>query len=107
MAWYVLYETERGRAVSETSEHPEVMPPGLSLRRFEERPDGQRQMWDETARNFTARPPKVLIDRLQDIQQMTAFKNLPPAARTPLFDFLGTFLGSRRYRTSHESAEVL
>ena len=107
MAWYAIYETLSGRieSVGESESLPVIAGRTALLLVGEpnQGPDGV--MWDETTRLFIARPPKVLIDRLQDILThidyadfMTAYNSLNAANKTRIRNGFILLLGRHRWR---------
>lgn len=113
MPWFAIYQSNNGRL--ESIGELEAMPvlAGMVALQLASKPDLQRQMWDETARTFVARPDKVLIDRLVDIQSnpnfqdfMDAYNTLSAANKTKLRTALVRLLGRHRYRAVNESVEL-
>jgi hypothetical protein len=70
-------------------------------------------VYDPATRTLTARPAKVLVDRLQDIlanpnfsDLQTAYNALSAANKTRIRDGLARLLGRQRFRASGESVEL-
>jgi len=113
MLWYALYDTSSGKleSIGSAEELPQLL--GKAALLLPEQPDLSAQMWDETSRVFVARPAKVLIDRLDDIQTnpnfadfMTAYNSLNAANKTRLRNMIIRLLGKRRFRASQETVEI-
>jgi hypothetical protein len=111
MAWYVLYDTATGAKISE-SDSPIIPDANRSVLTLESRPDESRSgvMWDTATRNFVPRPPKVEIDRLQDVLTHPAFadyqtwyNSLNATNKTRSRNSLIWALGNRRYRSESQS----
>jgi hypothetical protein len=114
MAWYVAYDTATGRLESE-SDTEIAARTGKTVLQLADRPNinANGVMWDESTRTFIARPLKVLIDRLEDIQTnpnfadfMTAYNTLSAANKTRLRNMVIRLLGSRRWRNQNEPVEL-
>ena len=92
---------------------PENTPEGWSFVERAERLDLGLWMWSEAARDYVARPPKVLVDRLQDIisnpayqdDLITLWNSLNAANRTRLRNGLIRLLGGQRFRAAGEPVE--
>jgi hypothetical protein len=113
MAWYAIYNTANGalESIGSSDEMPSI--PNKTTLELVERPDLSAVMWDEVTRSFIARPAKVLIDRLNDIQTnpnfadfMTVYNGLNATNKTRLRNMIIRLLGNRRYRSQSESVEI-
>ena len=104
MTWHYLYDDTTGRLLTESSVLI-ASPPGGTLVLSRLTRAEPNEMWDETTRLFVPRPPKVLIDRLQDLLTDTQFvgfktvwESLTPARKTAIRDALIAWLGRARFR---------
>jgi hypothetical protein len=113
VTWHYAYRTSDGVLIAESSEAiaPEaVAVRGLAVLESADRIDLSTSMWDEATRAFAARPPKVLIDRLQDLADDPAlsavWSRLTPTQRQTLRDRLVAFMGSARFRGDNEPVDL-
>jgi hypothetical protein len=113
MTWHAIYETVSGQLVSVGQVVAEPLPDGLTdLVLTDQPPD--TQMWDPVTHTYIARPVKVRVDRLDDLQShpsfadfLTAYQSLSVANRTRLRNALILLLGRYRFRNQSESPESL
>ena len=110
--WHYLYDSVTGRLLTEASEPISSPPSGTAILSRPTRADTP-DMWDVSSRAFIPRPPKVLVDRLQDLPthaQFAGFKtvweSLTPAQKAALRDALIAWLGRARFRNSAASAVI-
>lgn len=106
--WFYVVEDATGRLLSETDQ--EVIPgSGRSVVSRAVRADAS-VMWDEVSRAFVARPAKVLVDRLTDLDNDSALSavwtRLTTAQRTALRNRLIALLGSQRMRGPGEPVNL-
>lgn len=113
MTWYAIFETASGRLESIGERDDALRTARLESVALDAAPDLSSVMWDETTRDFVARPAKVLVDRLDDIQShpdasdfLTAFNSLNAANRTRVRNFLIWLLNRYRYRNQSESLRL-
>ena len=106
MAWYYLYDAATGRLISECTEEPGARAGVAVATRGSRCADGE--MWDEATRSFVARPAKVLVDRIVDLENDPAlsavWSRLTVTQRQTLKTRLGRLLGRHRFR--HPDAPV-
>lgn len=85
------------------------LPSGLDFLEMEEKPP-DTDMWDEGTRSFIPRPPKVLVDRWDDLLNDPDFgpshANLPPPFRAAQERAVKKLLGDERFRNQGEGKEV-
>lgn len=106
---YALYTTATGQLVSLSTVLPDPVPAELSVLARETAP-ADSEMWDAASRSWVARPVKVRIDRLDDLQADTDFLqvwgSLNAAQRNRLRTVVIRLLGRHRYRNASETLEV-
>lgn len=114
MAWYVIYDTASGQLKSESD--TEIAPQAdMTIVQLADRP-ADNMMWDAATRTFVARPPKVQVDRLDDLltsnhPAIAAFRQrvyTPASAadKAIISDFLIFMLGRRRTRNQNDPLEL-
>lgn len=106
MACFALYETATGRLHGLGHIVADPLPDGFSVMLVGDDPPDASVMWDEATRSFIPRPPKVVIDRLQDFLArpgvQAIWDSLTDNQRTAVRTALIRILGSRRYRSEQE-----
>jgi hypothetical protein len=113
MTWYAVYVTATGRLVSVGQTVAEPLPDHLQAVTLAG-PPADGEMWDATTKAFVARPPKVLVDRLQDIithpdyadDLQLLWSSLNATQRTRLRNALIRLLGPQRWRAAGESVAI-
>ena len=112
MAWYAVYSSATGRLVSVGQVVADPLAGDWVASLLAGRP-GDGEVWDEGARQFVARPAKVLVDRLQDLVTnpdysdfQTVYNALSAANKKRLADALARLLGRARYRAAGEPVEL-
>ena|SRR3990167_5317272 len=112
MTWFAVFETLTGRLHSIGEVLADPLPVDLSTLVLAGQPDAS-QMWDQDTRQFIARPPKVLVDRLQDIltnpnysEFQTVWNGLNTARKTQLRNAMILLLGPARFRNPTETVEI-
>ncbi len=68
MAWFAIYEIATGRLKSLGTIKSDPLRSGLAFIEFAQKPEDDVNMWDEGTLSYIPRPPKVLIDRLDDFE---------------------------------------
>ena len=121
MPWYALYDKLTGRLHSLGTILAEKIPDSLAVKELSGWGESDNQaeaeppgiMWDEVTRDFIARPPKVLIDRLEDIitnPDYAEFKEvwdlLNATRKQKVKNALARLLGRARWRNVSESITV-
>lgn len=78
-----------------------------------ERPDQGDDMWDEAIRNWAPRPPKVLIDRTDDLethptflQFQEVFDTLTNQQKAKIRNAIRKMLGTEQFRNVSGSIEI-
>ena len=108
--WRAIYETETGRLRSIGSVWIDPLPPGLSFKEYESKPNVDGVMWDETALDWVPRPPKIFIDRWDDLLDDPDFapghSQIPPPFRKGLERAIQNIMGNERFRNAGESKEI-
>lgn len=116
MAWYAVYETLSGKLISIGSDDNIAITVGLdqsSVLLVGGQPDLSQVMWDTTLHLFVNRPAKILIDRLDDIQNhadyadfMTAFNSLNATNRQRIRNGVIWLLKNYRFRNQNEGVRL-
>lgn len=121
MPWYALYDKLNGRLHSLGTVLAEKIPDDLEIKELsgwgttgeQALDEPPNIMWDEATRDFITRPPKVLIDRLEDIithSDYADFKEvwdlLNVARKQKVKAALIRLLGRARWRNVSESITV-
>lgn len=105
--WYYLYDLATGRLLSEASDPPQPAV-GQAVVSRATRADSS-VMWDAVTAAFVARPPKVILDRIDDLNNdpnlSAVWTRLTVAQRTVLRNRLIALLGYRRFRGSGEPVD--
>lgn len=111
MIWRAIYNSSDGRLRSVGSVWTE--PPGTDFREYAEKPDDSENMWDEATRNFIPRPPKILIDRMDDLeghptflQFQEVFDTLTSQQKAKVRNALRMMLWSEQFRNVAESIKI-
>lgn len=108
MPWSYLHDLTTGRLLSESD--ATVVPKVGQAVHVRTNRAAEAEMWDEATRTFVARPPKVLADRLDDLQTWPEFQRvwavLNAARRTDLRTALIRLIGRHRFRNQAEPAEI-
>lgn len=101
MSWFAIVEESTGRLISTGSVIAPVLPLGIIAIPISGPPDPD-QMWNAQTQQFVARPPKVLIDRLDDIRArsgiIATLQAITPDQRQIIMDTFIWLLGNRRFR---------
>ena len=109
MDWFAVAEEETGRLVSVATVVASPLPPGLIALPLPTRPPDD-EMWDAGSQSFVPRPPKVLVDRLDDLKadpRFAAMLNaLNAADQAGVLGAIGELLGTERFRNEDESAKI-
>lgn len=104
--WYAIISEIDGRLISTGSVIAPVLPMGVIAIPISGPPDSD-QMWNEQTQQFVARPPKVFIDRLDDLRARSGVANALQALAAPqrqaIVDAFIWLLGRRRYRVEGNS----
>lgn len=100
MSWFLVYDTNTGRLVSQGTVIADPLPRGLTAVDVGTRPEGV--MWDEASRSMVPRPPKEYVDRVDDIvgdARLTGvFQRMSPAELDVFKVVIGEALGDERLR---------
>ena len=106
MSWVAIVEESSGRLLSTGSVVAPILPIGVIAIPINGPPDSD-QMWNEQTQQFVARPPKVFIDRLDDLRARSGVANALQALAAPqrqaIVDAFIWLLGRRRYRVEGNS----
>lgn len=109
MPYFAIYEKATGRLRSLASRLTVALPLELEALDIGTSP-ADDTMWDEATRTFIPRPPKVFVDRLQDLVDRPRFKtfwqSLNAAQKDELRDGVIWLLGKARFRNESESPVV-
>lgn len=112
--WRLIYEIATGKLISIASVWSDPLPDGLDYIELVGEPDMVAQMWDQAGRSLIARPPKVRLDRLDDIKTDLTFADF----RREIYDSLSVdqeaefekmldeLLGAARYRNQTEAVKI-
>ena len=109
--WFAIYNNDTGQLISVGTVLGDV-PDGHAAVMLPDRPD-DFEMWDEPSRAFVQRPPKVLVDRLQDLINdpryadfQAAWASLGPAQKAALRNGLIRLLGKLRWRPTSAPVDL-
>jgi hypothetical protein len=113
VSWYAVYDVASGRLVSQGSVAPDNdLPEGQRTKVFEVAPT-QNTQWEDGSLTFTARPAKVLVDRLGDLLTGSAYADfqeayalLLPSHQQKVQDALVRLLGKERFRNPSEGVTL-
>ena len=109
MAYFMLYETATGRPVSLSSVEANPIRPGFTSIDIGSAPSPDT-MWDMATASYIPRPPKVFIDRIEDLRKrpgmVQLWQSLGPAQRNVLRDAFIWILGSERFRGEDNSEAI-
>lgn len=104
--WYAIVEETTGRLLSTGSVVAPILPLGIVAIPINGLPDSD-QMWSEQTQQFVPRPPKVFIDRLDDLRArpgvVNALQALTAPQRQAIVDAFIWLLGRKRYRVEGNS----
>ena len=104
MPWFAIIDKSTGRLQSIGTRVAPKLPTTLEVRALNGKPI-EGEMWDEATREFILRPPKVIIDRVDDIMNDPSLPPLSTAQKTALRKVIGRIMGSARRRSIHEPPE--
>ncbi|KKK55825.1 hypothetical protein LCGC14_3070680 [marine sediment metagenome] len=109
MTYFAVYETSTGILRSLGTVLADPMPPQFTVIDIGTSP-ADNTMWDETTRTFIPRPPKVFVDRLEDLRNRPAFKQvwntLNQNQRDAMRQALIWILGKARFRPEGQSEPI-
>lgn len=110
MTWRAIYNASDGRLLSVGTKWTEPPRPGTDFKEYVDKPDGIENMWDGSIKDFIPRPPKVLIDRFDDLLSDPDFAQghaqIPPPFRPGLESAIKNILGTERFRNVAGSVEI-
>ena len=111
--WFAVHETLTGRLLSIGEADLPPVRTGYTSILLAGPIDLSIQMWDETTRTFVPRPPRVFVDRLDDLltspvysDLQTAYNGLNPANRARVRDALIRLLGGQRLRKQSDAVTL-
>jgi len=109
--WFAVVDDATGRLVSIGTVIASPLSAGLvAIRLGKDQPNLGDVMWDAASRSFVARPPIVLIDRLDDLKSdadfSAALASLNPAGKNRMLDLIGDMLGPVRFRVEGEDVNL-
>jgi len=106
--WYAVVEKSTGRAISFGTKIASILPAEWEAIPISNQP-GSEQVWDEATRSLIPRPPKVLIDRVDDVLAkptvQTFISGLNSGQRNLFRAILIELLGNRRFRSDDEASD--
>ncbi|KKM02264.1 hypothetical protein LCGC14_1786190 [marine sediment metagenome] len=112
MTWRAIYDTADGRLHSVGTVWTDPPRAGTDFKEFAEKPD-DASMWDEVTRAFVPRPPKVLIDRMDDLeghptftQFSEVFDSLTNQQKAKVRNAIRKMLGAEQFRNVSGSVEI-
>lgn len=109
MSYFMLYETATGRPISQSSVAADPVRAGYTSLDIGTKPSSDT-MWDETTKAFIARPPKVFVDRIDDLMKRPGmdqiWQSLGSGQRTVLKDAFIWILGKERMRGENNSEVI-
>ena len=101
MAWRCVYRKIDGAAISFGTDIEAPVPEGHEAVLVEGPPTRER-MWDRDSRSFKDRPPRIIPDRLRDLNadldQDPILKDLPTQQRNRLDALVMRYFGGWRQR---------
>lgn len=99
--WYAICRDSSHALVSLGTVVADPLPAGLHLHALDKEPTGE-QMWNPATQGFIPRPPKVVIDRLTDLEADPDYqevaKVLSPIHKPKLQAAIIRLLGRQRWR---------
>lgn len=108
--WHAVYDDATGRLVSLTTALPAALPAGLASAPLGAAPPADDRMWDAATRAYVARPPKVYLDRLDDLAQHPDFPafwaSLSATQKATLRRVVIWLLGRARWRVAAQPVVV-
>lgn len=112
MTWRAIYETATGRLLSVGSVWTDPPREHTAFKEYVDRPD-QGNDWDVGTLDFVPRPPKVLIDRMDDLethptflQFAEVFDTLTNQQKAKVRNAIRKMLGAEQFRLVSESVEI-
>lgn len=107
MAWYAIYETATGHAVSYTDEEPVSLRPELSYKLIAGLPS-KSLMWSDAVADMVARPAKVFTDRIEEFVNDLRAEGLALNAQneTRVRNVLNTYFVRQRFHGPSEPKDL-
>ena len=109
MPYFAVYETATGRLKSLGTVLADPLPVGLTVLDIGS-PPPDNEMWDATITSFIPRPPKVFIDRLEDLKNKPQFKTVWQTLNAQQKDSIKTaliwLLGKARFRGENQPEPI-
>ena len=113
MAWRCIFDSSTGRLRSVGTVWTEPPRPGTDFRESVDRPDQGPNMWDEATRDWVPRPPKIRLDRMDDLeghptflQFQEVFDTLITQQKVKVRNAIRKMLGTEQFRKVNESLEI-
>ena len=113
MTWRAIFETPSGKLVSIASVWTAPTPPGLDFVEYAERPDVDGVMWDEATTDWVPRPPKIRIDRMDDLeahptflQFQQVFDTLTNQQKAKVRNAIRMMLGTEQFRNVTQGIRI-
>jgi hypothetical protein len=110
--WYAIYMTATGVLVSGTTVEPTSLPATQAYKTYASKP-ADTMMWDPATRDYIARPPAGVVDRMTDLETrpefadfQAAFGSLTNARKQQIRNSITLMLGIVRYRDTNESVII-
>lgn len=111
--WRSIYDSSDGRLLSVGSRWTDPPRPGTSFLETADKPDDVANMWDEIARDWIPRPPKIRIDRMDDLethptflQFQDVFDTLTAQQKAKVRNAIRMLLGEEQFRNIGQSVEI-
>ncbi len=109
MPYFAIYETATGRLRSLGTVLADPMPPEFTVVDIGSAP-ADNTMWDEATRTFIPRPPKVFVDRLEDLRNRPEFRQvwntLNQTQKDAMRQALIWILGAERFRGENQPEPI-
>lgn len=106
--WYAVVDSTTGRleSVGQSKASDERLATrGLETIELAGEPN-RNEMWDEATRAFVPRPPKIRIDRVDELLADPSFARLTPRQERDIRARLESFLGPFRWRSTSSPPDL-
>ena len=99
---------DQGRLRSVGTRVASKLPPGWRAVPLPTGVDPESHEWDDTARGWVPRPPKVVVDRAEDLRArvQARFPQLPGLVVDGVVEEMARVLGPFRYRSQAEPPDL-
>lgn len=107
MAWFVVVDDTTGRlqtAAFQDPVAPSVNPPLIVIPLAG--PPSRNEMWDEGTRTYVPRPPRIYVDRAQDVINDPRLNNVNQGTKNQVLNVINEVFGTERWRRDNESINI-